>query len=76
MTETMWMVRAGREADHLDDFIESGHVAIGFAREIGEVPTDITKKDLTARMREAHPEWKDGKVTGSASQLFRFFSEI
>jgi len=72
----MWMVRAGRGASRLEEFL-SGHVAIGFGGElIGAIgPTD-TRADVIERFRTAYPSWRDGKAVNAASQVYRFHREM
>lgn len=71
----MWMVRAGRGAEHIDTFIENNVVAIGW-KEIGEISTDATRDEITEKLRENWPNMANGKVAISASQIYRFLSEI
>lgn len=76
MSKPTWMVRAGREAMWIDDFIENGHVALGIAHALAPVPTTISRKELTGLIKAAHPDWKDGKASVAASQFVRFAGEL
>lgn len=75
MTETTWLVRAGREAVFIDDFLEKGFVSMGLDDTIREVPLDISKKDLIAKFRAVYPGWRDQKINVAASQFIRFCTE-
>ena len=71
---SIWMVRAGRGAEYVDDFIENELVAIGFGTI--EVQSDTDKSIIEARLKEANPMASPGKIGVSASQLKRYYSEI
>lgn len=71
----MWMVRAGKGANFIDDFIEKGVVGIGW-RELGEIPNAIPRDELSEKTREAWPNMKKGQVAISVGQIYRFLNEI
>jgi len=69
------MVRAGRKAVFIDDFIDGEYVAIGWGitKSLSQNPT---KKDVEKRLRENRPNSSDGSIGVWASQIVRFFNEI
>jgi restriction system protein len=76
MSETMWMVRAGREGAFADEFIDGNFVAIGFVQEFGASALKTPKKELIEQIVKSHPDWTEGKVQVTASQFVRFASEL
>lgn len=71
----IWFVRAGRENVYAEDFLQKNLVAIGWS-EIGEVPSNISKTNLTQLYKQTFPEHSDGKAQVAASQIVRFLQEI
>jgi len=71
----MWMVRAGRGADYLDNFIENNIVSIGW-KEFGEIKPGDSKEKISEKLLAVNPHMSNGKVAISASQLYRFINEI
>jgi len=75
MSETkMWMVRAGRGAEYLDDFKEKNVVAIGW-KGTGDI-SELSRESIVEKVQEAYPEYKRQKTITTASQLYRFCAEI
>lgn len=70
--DQFWMVRSGRGAEFVDDFLEGNFVAIGFPA-AGEVTSPVNKESLVATMLAKHP---NGKWMMAASQIKRFFDEF
>ena len=48
----MWMVRAGRNADLIGEFLSEGVVAIGWSK-AGQIPNDVSDEELRRRFDEA-----------------------
>ncbi len=71
----MWMVRAGRGAEHVEDFLQKSVVALGWSQ-IGRLPTMPSKSDLVALLAGAYPDEKDGTHGTWAATLLRFVQEI
>ncbi len=71
----MWMVRAGRGGDYVEDFIERSVVAFG-GEALGPLTPDVTKDELTRRYAEKYPDEKEGSRASWAGQLLRFVLEI
>lgn len=65
MSETLWVVRAGRGAQHAEEFLAEGHVAVGFR----EVATDDASTVDEASLRQ---RGHDGATRSAASQLVAF----
>ncbi len=75
MTETIWMVRAGKGADYVDDFIGDEFVGIGFP-EAGDVDSSTTRETMEERMALANPREKVSANRVRAAQVVRFLNEI
>ena len=71
----MWMIRAGKGSESINDFLENSHVSIGFGidRDISGVGE---RTELLRIVQEIFPEYKRGKALSAAGQLFRFVNEI
>lgn len=75
MNSMAWLVRAGRNAQILDDFLEKNIVAIGW-KKLGDLIVFKDKKELLNTIKEGWPSWKPGKPSISASQLYRFVHDL
>jgi restriction system protein len=71
----MWMIRAGRGSEHIEDFVKHGVVAFGDTK-LGPLSSSIKKVDLLRLYAENYPEEKEGSRATWASQLVRFLSDI
>lgn len=71
-----WMVRAGKDGVHIDDFLDEGLVWLGIAPGLDKVPVDIDKQQLIRLIKAKYPRWKDGTVQVGASIFVRFCSEL
>ena len=74
MTDQIWIVRAGREAVFIDQFIDEGFVGVGW--EAGDVTGSPTREALTDRLKVAYPSWSTHKIANAVGQLFRFVCEL
>ncbi len=72
----IWMVRAGRDAVHLDTFIDKGLITIGMSQHVGAEALGDSRKELTERTAKVHPDWNRQRLAVHTGQLFRFLSEI
>jgi restriction system protein len=72
----IWMVRAGRDAVHLDTFIDRGIITIGMSQHIGAEAIGDTRRELTDRTAKFHPDWNRQRLAVHTGQLFRFLSEM
>ena len=70
-----WVVRAGRGAIRLDEFLESNVVGIGWAL-LPDLSVFTDRKQILKLVKEAWPDWKPGKQTASTGQVYRFAHEI
>lgn len=75
MPASMWMVRSASGGSLADEFVEKGLIAIGW-NEIGDLSQFTSKAKIIAAVAAAWPDWPQGKVMGSASQLLRFRDEL
>jgi restriction system protein len=71
----MWMVRAGRGGDNVEDFIKHGLVVLGDTR-LGKLDPSTKKEDLLKLFAAKYPEEKEGSRAVWASQLVRLLREI
>lgn len=71
----VWMVRAGRDAEHIETFKSRGVVALG-DKDLGRLTPSMKKDDLLRLVEEKHPDTKPGWRQTWASQLLRFLNEI
>lgn len=71
----MWMVRAGRGGNRVDDFIQQG--VAGFLEDrLPDVANVKGKDELLALYAEHYPKEKEGSRAAWASQLFRLLKEM
>lgn len=73
--KSTWMVRAGRGASYIDDFIENNIVAIGW-HEAGEIRIGDSREKISNQLANAWPAMAQGKRAISAGQIYRFLNEI
>lgn len=71
----IWMVRAGRGSENVEDFIRHGVVAFGDTK-LGPLSPSIKKDELLRLFAENYPEEKAGSRASWASQVMRFIGEI
>jgi len=71
----MWMVRAGSGGHLADEFKEQGVVAIGWS-DLGDLGQYKTKDDILQACKKQWPDWRDGQIMSSASQLLRFREKL
>lgn len=72
---TMWMVRAGQGGRFAEEARTREIVGLGWEG-IGDTNTFSSKADLILAVKTAYPEYSDGTAATSASQLWRFKSEL
>jgi restriction system protein len=72
---SIWMVRAGKNAAAVDDFVEGNFVGIGF-QSAGDVTIPIDRSTLEACIAQTHPSFSPGKIGSVASQVKRFYEEL
>jgi restriction system protein len=72
---TMWMVRAGRGGRFADEAKARKIVGLGWEG-IGDPNTFESKAKLILGVKSAYPEYSDGTAASSASQLWRFKTEL
>lgn len=70
-----WMVRAGRHAVYLEDFLEKCMVTIG-GELVGDLSGFRNQREVLDKVDNTHPDWKLGKKRMWASQIYRFANEI
>lgn len=73
--KTMWMVRAGRGSENIEEFLRLGIVAMGDAR-LGKLSPSMSKTDMLRLYAEKYPEEGEGTRSTWASQSARFVSEL
>ena len=71
-----WMIRAGKGARFIDRFLEDSQVvAIGW-NALGDIDVGDSRQEITKRVTETWPNYKKGKVSICAGQIYRFLNEI
>lgn len=70
----MWMVRAGRGGELFQDFRDEKTVGLGW-NEIGSLQS-LSREQVVEKVIESYPAYKRQKAIISASQLYRFASEM
>lgn len=75
MSANTWLVRAGRNGQILDDFLEKNLIAIGW-KKLGDLTAYKDKEALLKAVQDGWPMWKPGAHSISASQLYRFAHEL
>lgn len=70
-----WMIRAGRNAAYVDDFLTEGLVALGW-NQAGPLEPGVPKAKVLERMRSALPGHSPQRLASAAGQVYRFLSEI
>jgi len=73
--KSMWMIRAGRGADFIDDFLEKSIVAIGWHL-LGEIKVGETRESIVEKLLSQNPAMSQGKRAISAGQIYRYLNEI
>lgn len=71
----MWMVRAGRDANYIDDFRTKHIVAIGW-NEIGDLSNIKDLDEIKALIESNYPQQKKNQKAVSAGQVRRFRFEF
>ena len=67
----MWMVRAGKDAFLIDDFEEKNVIAIGWGK-IKDLSKFNNPEEIKEEIKNNYPEYGDGKINISASQISKF----
>lgn len=75
MSKKMWMVRAGRDAYLINEFVEKECVAIGWLESV-DLNEVSSKQELEKIYNATHPEEKKSKTAISVGQIYRFTNEI
>lgn len=71
----MWMVRAGRGGDRVDEFLQHG--VAGFLEDrLSDLTQVKTKEELLALFANHYPQEKVGSRAAWASQLLRLLKEV
>lgn len=73
--QSMWVVRAGKGGESVEDFLSRGVVAFE-GKELGPLSSAITKEELLRLFGERYTSEKPGSRASWASQLFRFISAM
>lgn len=74
-TPTVWMVRAGIGATFIDRFLTDNQVAIGW-NALGPLEPGTSRQQIADAVAANWPNYKKGKVSICAGQIFRFLNEI
>lgn len=71
----MWMIRAGREANLINNFIDKNLVAIGWC-ELGNLSKIESKKELEDLIEVKYPKDHKNKKALNAGMIWKFIHEI
>ncbi len=71
----MWMVRAGRGSEIVEEFLTHGIAALGGTK-LGKLRATMKKDELLRLYAEKYPEESEQSRASWASQLLRFMTEI
>jgi restriction system protein len=71
----MWMIRAGENANLIEDFINKEVVAIGW-NEIGDLTNVKSIQEIKNLIIKNYPEFSKGKIIITASQIKKFKLDI
>ena len=71
----MWFVRSGRSGIYAEHFLDASVVAIGWG-EVGEIPNELSDRELLNRFREVWPHDKPRTRQTWAAQVKRFLRTI
>ncbi|MDK2946331.1 MAG: restriction system protein [Geotoga sp.] len=71
----MWMIRAGENANLIEDFINKEVVAIGW-NEIGDLTNVKSIQEIKNLIIKNYPEFSKGKIIMTASQIKKFKFDI
>lgn len=74
-TDEIWLIRAGRKAAFVDDFVTNGLVAVGWS-EMGRFPLEVSRDELERRYCEAYPDHSKPQRWVGVGQLWRFMREV
>lgn len=75
-TSNIWLVRAGRGAEHIDTFLDQGIITIGMSARVGKEALGDSRRELSERTAKAHPEWSRPRLGTHVGQLHRFSKEM
>ncbi len=71
-----WMIRSGRGAEYLSDFLETNTVAIGWS-EIGDIPAGSTRDAVSQQLFDQdYAAGNRYKIGAAAGQVWRFLNEV
>ena len=73
--KNMWMVRSASGGRLADEFKEHNVVAIGWS-DLGNLAQFKDKESILFAVRKQWPDWSEGRIMSSASQLFRFKDKL
>lgn len=75
MNRNIWMVRAGRNAMYVDEFLSNNLISIGW-NEVGDLAKVDTLEQVKEVLTTIYPNRKKGWVNICSGQIYRFKKEI
>lgn len=73
---TLWGIHAGKTGDADTLFLKKNRIALGWDK-VAPLPTlGASREAFKQAVKAAYPEFKEGRIPGSAGQLFRFAHEM
>jgi restriction system protein len=75
MPKQLWVVRAGRDAIFVQDFLEKKMAAIGW-NQVGDLSNVHTREQVAAILMKAYPEYTKFQLSMNTGQVHRFLGEL
>jgi restriction system protein len=75
MARQVWVVRAGRRAIHIQDFLKRKMVAIGWGKS-GDLTSVVGREQIAAVLSEYYPNLTRLQAATNASQVHRFVRQL
>jgi restriction system protein len=75
MSGKKWMVRSGEGGYLFEEFQKFSIVAIGW-NEIGKLNQSDSLDDIKKKIRITYPEYKDGQIISSSTQIHKFLTRF
>jgi len=75
MPKQLWVVRAGRDAVYVEDFLEKKMVAIGWSQ-VGDLGGLHSREQVAAVLIRSYPEYTKFQLSMNTGQVHRFLCEL
>lgn len=75
MSKQLWVVRAGRDAIYVEDFLDKKMVAIGW-NQVGDLSGIHSREEVAAILMRSYPEYTKFQLSMNTGQVHRFLWEL